>query len=84
MMARHYAATELRNIPSHLVNSSSSHNQPSIQNGGGNQGQNQVNFNAENFDYGYDTDAIAIFEIDKAFTDYLLCQICFSKYCAFY
>mmetsp|Transcript_44179 Transcript_44179/g.58640 ORF Transcript_44179/g.58640 Transcript_44179/m.58640 type:complete len:117 (+) Transcript_44179:649-999(+) len=31
-------------------------------------------------DVGYDTDTIAIFEIDKAFTDYLLCQICFSKY----
>lgn len=30
-------------------------------------------------DVGYDTDTIAIFEIDKAFTDYLLCQICFSK-----
>ena len=24
-------------------------------------------------DVGYDTDTIAIFEIDKAFTDYLLC-----------
>ena len=32
------------------------------------------------FEIGYDTDTIAIFEIDKAFTDYLLCQICFSKY----
>ena len=31
-------------------------------------------------DLGYDTESIAIFEIDKAFTDYLLCQICFSKY----
>lgn len=31
-------------------------------------------------DLGYDTDTIAIFEIDKAFTDYLLCQICFSKF----
>ena len=30
-------------------------------------------------DLGYDTDTIAIFDIDKAFTDYLLCQICFSK-----
>ena len=30
-------------------------------------------------DVGYDTDTIAIFEIDKSFTDYLLCQICFSK-----
>ena len=30
-------------------------------------------------DIGYDTDMIAIFDIDKAFTDYLLCQICFSK-----
>ena len=30
-------------------------------------------------DMGYDTDSIAIFEIDKSFTDYLLCQICFSK-----
>ena len=28
---------------------------------------------------GYDTDSIAIFEIDKGFTDFLLCQICFSK-----
>ena len=32
------------------------------------------------FDYGYDTDSIAIFEIDKSFTDFLLCQICFSKF----
>jgi len=31
-------------------------------------------------DVGYDTDRIAIFEIDKSFTDYLLCQICFSKW----
>ena len=31
-------------------------------------------------DVGYDTDTIAEFEIDKSFTDYLLCQICFSKY----
>ena len=31
-------------------------------------------------DAGYDTDSIAIFEIDKSFTDFLLCQICFSKY----
>ena len=30
-------------------------------------------------DAGYDTDSIAIFEIDKSFTDFLLCQICFSK-----
>ena len=33
-----------------------------------------------NNDLGYDTESIAIFEIDKAFTDFLLCQICFSKY----
>ena len=32
------------------------------------------------FDLGYDTDSIAIFEIDKSFTDFLLCQICFSKF----
>ena len=32
------------------------------------------------FDFGYDTDSIAIFEIDKSFTDFLLCQICFSKF----
>ena len=31
-------------------------------------------------DIGYDTDSIAIFEIDKGFTDFLLCQICFSKF----
>ena len=28
---------------------------------------------------GYDTDSIAMFEIDKSFTDFLLCQICYSK-----
>ena len=36
-------------------------------------------FNAAR-DIGYDTDSIATFEIDKSFTDFLLCQICFSKY----
>ena len=35
--------------------------------------------NANELDVGYDTDSIAIFEIDKSFTDFLLCQICFSK-----
>ena len=33
----------------------------------------------ERFDMGYDTDRIAEFEIDKSFTDYLLCQTCCSK-----
>lgn len=89
MMARSYAATELRNIPAHLINSSNQNN------GGGNNGGNVSNSasqqiirsnnhsnyavnNPMEFDVGYDTDSIAIFEIDKAFTDYLLCQICFK------
>ena len=55
---------------------------------GGNSGANSVmghrggGHQADNpnmIDVGYDTDTIANFEIDKAFTDYLLCQICFSK-----
>jgi len=29
-------------------------------------------------DVGYDTDSIAQFEIEKSFTDYLLCQICYK------
>ena len=33
----------------------------------------------EKVDIGYDTDRIADFEIDKSFTDYLLCQTCCSK-----
>ena len=40
-------------------------------------------FNAAR-DIGYDTDSIATFEIDKSFTDFLLCQICFSKYLEFF
>ena len=30
----------------------------------------------EKEEVGYDTDSIAPFEIDKSFTDFLLCQIC--------
>jgi len=32
----------------------------------------------ERVNIGYDTDRIAEFEIDKSFTDYLLCQTCCS------
>ena len=31
------------------------------------------NRNLNEMDIGYDTDSIAIFEIDKSFTDFLLC-----------
>ena len=69
MMARSYAATELRNISSMI-------------NGGGAQNANPPqrarDQPSNEYDVGYDTDSIAIFEIDKAFTDYLLCQICFK------
>ena len=34
----------------------------------------------EKFDLGYDTDRIAEFEIDKSFTEFLLCQTCCSKF----
>lgn len=36
---------------------------------------NPVNYNRNlnEMDIGYDTDSIAIFEIDKSFTDFLLC-----------
>ena len=37
---------------------------------------NPVGYNRNNMnelDVGYDTDSIAIFEIDKSFTDFLLC-----------
>lgn len=37
------------------------------------------NDHQERFDIGYDTDRIADFEIDKSFTDFLLCQTCCSK-----
>ena len=86
-MARSYAATEMRNIPSHLINSSNNNNANANSNNSasqqviGNQVGQQVhvaNNAAAEFDVGYDTDSIAIFEIDKAFTDYLLCQICFK------
>ena len=38
-----------------------------------------MNDHQEKLDIGYDTDRIAEFEIDKQFTDYLLCQTCCSK-----
>ena len=52
---------------SEIRNAMLSHGQPA-----GIRGNNDL-------DIGYDTDSIAIFEIDKSFTDFLLCQICFSK-----
>ena len=90
MMARSYAATELRNIPGHLINSSNNNNVGGSNVNSNNSSSHQVIGNpasqsnqaasnaAVDFDVGYDTDSIAIFEIDKAFTDYLLCQICFK------
>ena len=81
MMARSYAATELRNIPGHLLNSSNNNNGNSASHqviANASQVMNNANAAAAEFDIGYDTDSIAIFEIDKAFTDYLLCQICFK------
>ena len=58
------------NVISEIRNAMLSHNNPV--------GYNRNNMNE--LDVGYDTDSIAIFEIDKSFTDFLLCQICFSKF----
>lgn len=57
------------NVMSEIRNAMLSHNNAS----------GYIRPNANDFDVGYDTDSIAIFEIDKSFTDFLLCQICFSK-----
>ena len=57
------------NVMSEVRNAMLSHNNPV-----------SYNRNINEMDIGYDTDSIAIFEIDKSFTDFLLCQICFSKY----
>ena len=74
-MSRSYAAQELRNVSGSAMVAGAANGNP-LRNAPARSSSQERN---NDFDVGYDTDSIAIFEIDKAFTDYLLCQICFSK-----
>ena len=76
MLDRAQAAASVNNIAAAAGHGA--HSQALSAHRGGTHRSNHNN-NNNDLDLGYDTDQIAIFEIDKSFTDYLLCQICFSK-----